>query len=113
MQALDLNVLTLIIGLSVYVSSIRFVIVGRLLADPPPSGEKKKSYKNFLKWLIPADAAFLIAGVALFLILFWGHLFGAKAPGWLSLVVVWAFAAGIAALVAHHLVSYFRTLRGS
>lgn len=111
MQPLDLNVLTLIIGLSVYVSSIRFVVVGRLLADPPPSGEKKKSYKNFLKWLIPADASFLIAGVALFFILFWGHLFGEDAPAWFSTVVVWAFAIGIAALVGHHLVSYIRTLR--
>jgi len=71
MQPLDLDVLTLIVGLSVYVSSIRFVVLGRLLAEPAPPQPKKDSYKTFLRWLIPADALFLLAGVSLFLMLFW------------------------------------------
>lgn len=111
MQELDLNVLTLIVGLSVYVSSIRFVVLGRLLADPSPPAVKKESYKTFLKWLIPADALFVLAGVSLFLMLFWGHLFGGKAPQCFSSVVVWAFFGGIVWLVGHHIVSYIRTLR--
>jgi hypothetical protein len=109
MQELNLNVLTLIVGLSVYVSSIRFVVLGRLLDDPPPV--KRRSYKTYLKWLIPADALFLTAGVSLFLYLFWCHLFGEDAPTFLSIVAVWTFFSGIVWLIGHHIVSYVKTLR--
>ncbi|NGZ98718.1 MAG: hypothetical protein CV089_21825 [Nitrospira sp. WS110] len=92
MQPLDLNVLTLIVGLSVYISSIRFVVLSRLLGDLPLSESKKNSYKSFLRWLIPADALFLVAGVSLFLMLFWKHLLGGEDPNHFSLVIVWAFS---------------------
>lgn len=111
MQQLDLNVLTLIVGLSVYVSSIRFVVLGRLLADPPLAQSKKESYKSFLRWLIPADALFLLAGVSLFLMLFWSHLFCGEVPKFFSPFIVWTFFAGISWLVGHHVVSYVKTLR--
>jgi hypothetical protein len=31
-----LELLTLIVGLSVYVATIRLVVIGRLIAEPPP-----------------------------------------------------------------------------
>ena len=116
-MAFDLNLLALIIGLSVYVSSIRFVVISRLIADPTPSPDRRSRYKTFLKWLVPADVSFVISGVLLFLWLFWGQLFDpqgnppAKAPGWFPPVILWAFLVGIAWLIGHHLWSWVKTLR--
>ena len=109
MQQLDLNMLTLIIGLSVYVSSIRFVILGRLLSDPEPKEPQKASYKAFLRLLILPDAAFIIAGIAVFLLLFWDRLFGGVAPAFLNTVAIWTFFIGGLWLVGLHVMSCIKT----
>ena len=117
MQKLDLDFLSLIIGLSVYVSSIRFLVISRLMADPPPCANRKEKYKKFLKWLIPADVLFVISGILLMVILFWGNLFDpngcppAKAPEFFSTIVIWTFIAGVLYLVIHHTASWVKTLR--
>jgi hypothetical protein len=108
---LDMNLLTLIVGLSVYVSSIRFLVIGRLLADPPPDPARKASYKTFLKWLVPADILFVTSGLLLFLNLSWAILFGGSAPGWFPGAVIWLFFGGILWLIGHHAYSWIKTLR--
>lgn len=108
MQKLDLNLLALIVGLSVYVASIRFVVIGRLLASPPPSIERKNKYHTFLKFLIPADASFVSAGGLLFLNIYWENLFCGSAPNWFPLAIVWVFFLGIIYLVGHHIVSWVK-----
>lgn len=108
---LDQNFLALIIGLSVYVSSIRFVVICRLLADPPLSCNRKRSYQRFLKSLVPADILFVASGVMLFLKLYWGNLFGGgAAPDFFSPAVIWLFFVGVIWLVFHHAWSWFKTL---
>jgi hypothetical protein len=111
MLPLDLNVLSLIVGLSVYVASIRFVIVGRLISEPPPSPARKEAYKNFLRSLVPADAGFLCAGLLLFLHLFWVNLGGTAPPAWFAAVIPWAFLVGALSLVLQHTYNYVKTFR--
>jgi hypothetical protein len=110
-KELDQNCLALIIGLSVYDSSLRCVVIGRLLADPPLSCSRKRSYLRFLKPLVPADVLFIGSGVVLFLKLYWANLFGRGAvPGWFSPAVIWTFVVGIIWLELHHAWSWFKSL---
>ncbi len=113
MQTLDLNLLTLILALSVYIASIRFVIVSRLIAEPKPDNDHKAKYRRFLKWLLPPDVLFVIAGLLLFLHIYWSNLFGAdlQAPSCLASIVIWCFFLGILCLMGHHIYSWCRTLR--
>ena len=105
-----LELLTLIVGLSVYVATIRLVVIGRLIAEPPPSADRKAKYKRFLKLLIPADAALVISGVVLVLQIFWSDLFGGVPPGWFIPVVVWTFFIAVVVLALHHAAAWFYSL---
>ncbi len=113
MHTLDLNFLALILGLSVYVSSIRFVVIGRLIGESTLSDDRKERYKTFLRWLIPADVLLVVAGVLLFLHIFWKNLFGenATSPECFACVIVWCAFLGVLWLACHHVVSWFKTLR--
>jgi hypothetical protein len=103
--------LTLIVALSVYVASIRLVVLGRLIGEPPLPAEQKASYKRFLKTLVPADVSIVIASSLLFLKIFWDDLFGGQSPSWFPNVVVWSLFVAVVVLVFHHLRASIRSLR--
>ncbi len=103
--------LTWITGLAVYVGSIRFVVIRKLM-DMGSGGDssQKNSYKMFLRLLIPVDLVLLAAGAALFLHIFWISLFGGAAPAWLLPIVSWCSFIALLLLIAHHAFSWYRTL---
>jgi hypothetical protein len=102
-----LDLLTLVIALSAYLATIRLVVISRLAAEPPP--RNAAALKTFLRTLIPADLPLVLAGVFLFLLIFWDDLFGGAAPGWFEPAVVWAFFVAVLVLVAHHAVAWVRS----
>lgn len=71
----QLGLLSLIVALAAYVGAVRLAVLGRL-AQPGVDDHHKARLKSFLRWLIPADAAFLGAGVPLFLSIFWPDITG-------------------------------------
>jgi hypothetical protein len=116
MKELDGGLLSLIVGLTVYVSSIRFVVISRLIAEPAPSDDRKTRYKTFLKWLVPADVLLVVSGVLLFIYLYWGHFFSTPSPdprlaSAMEFFIPRLFAGGLLWLVGHHAWSWLKTLR--
>jgi hypothetical protein len=106
-----LDLLTLIVALSVYVATIRLVVLGRLTAEPAPSKWRKDRYKVLLVALVPGDALLVVSGAFLFLQIFWADLFGGAAPGWFEASTVWTFFAAGAWLVLLHGVVWARSPR--
>jgi hypothetical protein len=106
MQELNVDVLTLILGLSVYVSSIRFLVLNTMLTGNLTQA-RKNSYKFFLLSLIPADVAFVLAGLALFLKLFLAVQLLPDSN------IVASFGVGVLWLIGHHFVSWFKTAKAN
>jgi hypothetical protein len=109
-QVNELDLLTLIVAVSVYVATIRLVVLDRLSGDPKPPVDKRKKYKTFLRFLAPVDLAMVTAGTLLFLKLFWGDLFGGVSPVWFPLAIVRALFFAVIILVLHHLYAVLRSL---
>ena len=62
-----INLLRLVIALAAYVGAIRLAVISRMGTHPAPAEAVKSKLKLFLRLLIPADVAFIIAGLLLFL----------------------------------------------
>lgn len=105
-----LDLLSLIIALSAYVGGVRLVVYGRIGANPAPSAETKQRLKNFLRLLIPADAALIVSASCLFVRIFWDDLFGGAPPAGLDPVIVWSFFIGVIVLILHHAASWIKSL---
>lgn len=103
-----LSLLSLIVALAAYVGAVRLAVLGRL-AQPGVDDHHKARLKSFLRWLIPADAAFLGAGVLLFLRIFWPDLTGGQSLVGLDPIIVWLFFLGIMVLVFHHMVAWCKS----
>ena len=104
-----INLLSLIIALSAYVGAVRLAVIGRMGANPPPAEAVKTKLKLFLRLLIPADVAFIIAGLLLFLQTFWSYMFAGAAPANLDCVIVWSFFVGVVVLMLHHGFSWYKS----
>lgn len=109
-QVNELDLLALIVGLSVYVATVRLLVIGRLMGDPAPGAAKAQAYRGFLASLVPADLTILAAGTILFLKIFWCDLFGGASPPWFPGAVVWLLFIAIVILIAHHVVGSLRSL---
>jgi hypothetical protein len=123
-----LNLLALVLGLSVYVATVRLVVLGRLIADPAPSADKKARYKTFLGLLALADLPIVTAGALLFVKFFRADLhtrasgigsvrlrsalvdFLAQPPWWLDPTILWLMTIPIAYLVILHVFASLRSL---
>lgn len=108
------DLLTLIVALSVYIATIRFVALGRLSelrtkAEDQATdtntktalNKRRSDLRGFLLLLIPADAPLVVAGV----FLTW-HLLGSSAPAWARSSVPMLFGSAIVVLAIHHLVAW-------
>lgn len=105
-----LNLLSLTIALSAYVGAVRLAVLGRLTANPPPQDTQKERLKKFLRLLIPADAALVLASFLTFLLIFWTDMFGGVAPACLNPAIVWSFFFGVVVLILHHGYSWYKSL---
>jgi hypothetical protein len=105
-----LDLLTLVVALSVYIATIRLVVIGRLLGEEKLEERRKARYKLFLLTLVPGDALLVVSGFLLFLDIFWADLFGGTAPGWFETTSVWTFFIAGGLLVVHHLVAWVRSV---
>ena len=104
-----INLLSLVIALSAYVGAVRLAVIGRMGANPAPAEAVKTKLRLFLRLLIPADMAFIIAGFLLFLRIFWSDMFHGVAPAWFDPLIVWSFFIGIIVLMLHHGFSWYKS----
>ncbi len=105
-----LNLLSLIIALSAYTGAVRLAVLGRMTATTPPEEASKKRLQKFLRLLIPADVALVLASLLTFLRIFWKDMFGGEAPVCLDPVIVWSFFVGVVVLILHHGYSWYKSL---
>lgn len=105
-----INLLSLVIALSAYVGAVRLAVIGRMGANPAPAEAVKNKLKLFLRLLIPADVAFIIAGFLLFLRIFWRDMFSGASPAYFDSIIVWSFFAGVVVLMLHHGFSWYKSL---
>ena len=104
-----INLLSLVIALAAYIGAIRLAVIGRMGTNPAPAEAVKTKLKLFLRLLIPADVAFIIAGFLLFLRIFWSDMFHGVAPTSLDPIIVWSFFAGVIVLMLHHVFSWYKS----
>lgn len=110
MSEIDLiDLLSLIVALSAYIGAIRLAVLGRISSQPAPDDATKLKLKQFLRLLVPADMAFIVAGFLLFLRVFWADMFGGTAPASFDPVIIWSFFAGIVVLMLHHVFSWYKS----
>lgn len=106
----QLPLLSLVVALAAYVGGIRLAVLGRINAAPPP--QDVAALKRFLKRLIPTDFLLIVAGIFLFLKIFWSDLVGGiAAPMWFDTLIVWAFFFATVTLVLHHVVAWYKAFR--
>ena len=104
-----INLLSLVIALSAYVGAVRLAVIGRIGTNPAPTEAVKAKLKLFLRLLIPADVAFIIAGFLLFLRIFWSDLFHGLAPAGFDPIIVWSLFTVVIVLMLHHVFSWYNS----
>lgn len=107
------DLLTLIVALSVYISTVRLLIIDRLAKlkrqkQPPQKTEAR--LRSALFWLMPADVPLICAAVLLTWRLFAGPLFWPPAPAWTSFWISALFMTAIFVLVLHHVIAWGQTI---
>jgi hypothetical protein len=108
-----LTILTIIIGLSAYLSAIRLAAIQKISEITGSDGDaktKRWKIKKKLAWLTLADVPTVLSAFCLSLHVFWSRFFCGTPWQWLLPAAFWLFLIGGFMMIILHGVAWMKTI---